>query len=96
MPRDSQYGRRKEGFLYSLPNSDVTEELEQRIIKRKQRLFRESAIREGDPANIHEMIYSLERYLDEAQVKELAQCYWITNESPPNLLVAGASGTGKS
>ena len=74
----------------------VKEEIEQRTIKRKQRRLKESGIREGDPANINEMIYSSERGLDEALVKELAECSWITCERPSNLLVAGASGTGKT
>lgn len=74
----------------------VKEEVEQRTIKRKLRLLKESGIREGEPADINKMIYSSERGLDEALVKRLAECSWITCERPTNLLVAGASGTGKS
>ena len=74
----------------------VKEEVAQRTIRRRQRLLKESRIREGDPANLEEMIYSEERGLSKQTVDVLASCNWITCEKPKTLLVWGAAGTGKS
>lgn len=71
------------------------EELQGRNTRRQARLFKESGIR--TPA-VHStsLIYSKERNLDQNLVEELLTCRWIKSDNPPNVVVCGAAGTGKS
>ena len=71
------------------------EELQGRNTRRQTRLFKESGIR--IPA-IHstDLIFSKERNLDRSLVEELLTCRWIKSDNPPNVVVCGAAGTGKS
>lgn len=74
----------------------VNEEIEQRTIRRRQRLLKASRVREGDPSSIENIIYSEERGLKKEQVQLLASCNWITCDTPKTVLICGAAGTGKT
>ena len=71
------------------------EEQQGRSQRRQARLFKESGIRNAR-ALANTLIYSNERNLDQGLIEELLTCRWIKDDTPPNLVVTGAAGTGKT
>ena len=61
--------------------------------KRLGRCLKEAKLRIGG-ACVEDIDYSARRELDKAQVRQLASCRWV--EEHQNVLVTGATGTGKT
>jgi len=63
--------------------------------RRQARLFKESGIRNAR-ATGESLIYGKDRNLDQGLIEELLTCRWIQSDNPPNVVVTGAAGTGKT
>ncbi len=71
------------------------EEVTGRNYRRQARLFQASGLR-NTGASAGTILYDKERNLDKGLVTELMSCRWIQSDCPPNLIVTGAAGTGKT
>lgn len=77
----------------------VDYESKSRVSKRAQRCLSRSGMTREEPfnqANIDLGIYDSNRGLQRETVRKLATCSWIDDIDPYNLIVTGASGTGKT
>ncbi len=79
--------RRLEEMLQAEKNS--------RHEKRIKRLMKESEINDTMPC-LERLTYEPSRGLDRDQVESLADCVWITQEHPLNVIITGMAGTGKT
>lgn len=75
----------------------ASRELESRDAKRQERYLQRSGLRElsvWNQADITDVIITKERNLKELELRRLMGCEWIDNGI--NVMISGATGTGKS
>ncbi len=70
-------------------------EKESRYSKRIKRLMKDSEINDAMPS-LERLTYEPSRGLDRDQVEDLAECVWITQDHPLNVIITGMAGTGKT
>lgn len=70
-------------------------ELSIRNQNRINRLLKISGLKD-DIASIDNVLFTKERKLPEAKIRELARAQWVSSESHPWLLITGQTGCGKS
>lgn len=76
-------------------HSLLTYELEQRKERKQRRLLKQSGMT-GGALSVEDLDFSEERCLNKGQLRELAQCHYLAQAMQPSIVLAGATGVGKT
>ena len=98
--RDAFIAQSKEPAYYGMDFAErlaliLQPELLEKKKRRTERLLKESKI-DDKTVSMENIIYSDERHLDQALMKELAKGRWLENERKSWFVITGKAGTGKT
>lgn len=71
-------------------------ETEERGLRRKARLIKESGLGAGDPSRLEKLVNCKERNINESLINSIKTCDWLVADFVAPILITGATGTGKT